>query len=289
MKLKKALAKAKANRQRMEKTHAAVPQASDDGATAPVRKQKEKAPLVEPKEVTWTAPVYSRSRAVSMDQAVLKDNRCVCIETDSAEIECYKVLRAKIQQLATLNNWRTIMITSPQPGDGKTVTSVNLALTFAKAYQQTVLLVDCDLKRQGVHKCLGIDSRVDIQDYLVDDTPLEKIIVWPEVEKLSLISGGKATANSAEVLGSPQMKTLVGELKERYEDRIVFIDTPPLLAGADALAIAPLVDGIVMVVAEGKTSMSDLHQALEMIPKEKMMGYVMNRQAKGQRNGYYYY
>ena len=275
MKLQKALDKARENRERrVDKI--------DENAVKELPSKKN------PDKSRWAPPVYSTSVAVPIDPDFVKKNRCVCIEPDSPEVESYKVLRSKIQQQALLHNWRTVLITSPTPGDGKTLTAVNLALTIAKAYDQTVMLVDCDLKRQGVHKILGIDSASGLQNYLVDEMPLERIIVWPGVEKLSFISGGESILESSEVLGSPRMKALVGELKSRYEDRIVLFDAPPILSGSDTLALAPLVDGIVMVVAEGKTSMKDIQQAIEMIPGEKLMGFVMNRQRMGSVAHYYY-
>lgn len=276
MKLQKALDKARENRER--RIHKIDDTATD--ATPPLEKKND--------DGQWTPPVYSKSMTSPIDPNVVMENRCVCIEPDSPEVESYKFLRAKIQHQALLNNWRTVLITSPTPGDGKTLTAVNLALTIAKAYDQTVLLVDCDLKRQSVHKTLGIESSLGLQDYLVDKIPLEQIIVWPGIDKLSFISGGESIVNSSEVLGSPRMKALVGELKERYEDRIILLDAPPILSGSDTLALAPIVDCIVMVVAEGKTSMKDVQQAVEMIPREKLMGFVMNRQREGSITNYYY-
>ena len=239
-------------------------------------------------ETRWAPPVYSRSTIIPIDPEVLKANRCVCIQPDCPEVECYKFLRAKIQSQALKRNWRTVLVTSPTPGDGKTLTTVNLALTFAMAYDQTVLIADCDLRRQGVHKLFGIHSANGLQNYLVEEMPLEKIIVWPGIEKLSMISGGHSILNSAEVLGSPRMKALVGELKSRYDDRVVLLDAPPVLSGADTMALTPLVDCIVMVIEEGKTSMKDVHKSLEMLPTEKLLGYVMNRQRSSAMHPYYY-
>lgn len=236
----------------------------------------------------WTPPVYSTSANLPANYEVLRENRCVGIEPDSPEAECYKFLRAKIQYQAMKNDLRTVLITSPIPGDGKTLTAVNLALIMARAYDQTVLLVDCDLKRQGVHKLFGIRSDSGLQHYLTEEASLEKTIVWPGIEKLSFISGGDPISNSAEVLGAPRMKVLVKELKQRYEDRIVLFDAPPVLSGADTLALTSLVDGIVMVVSEGKTTMKDVRQAMESLQSDKLIGFVMNRQKSETLNGYYY-
>jgi non-specific protein-tyrosine kinase len=181
------------------------------------------------------------------------------------------------------------MITSAVPGEGKTLTSINLALTFAKAYNQTVMLVDCDLRKQDIHKVLGFPSNGGLIDYLVGDRPLHEAIIWPGIDKLTLMSGGRTIQDSAELMGSPRMQTLVREMKTRYDDRYILFDVPPLLVGADALALAPYIDCIVMVVEEGKTSTTEVLRALEMLPKEKFIGFVMNRQTSIVKEYYGYY
>ena len=171
---------------------------------------------------------------------------------------------------------------------GKTLTSINLALTFAKQFIHTVLLVDCDFKRQNVHKYLGFSSDKGLIDNLVEGTPLKDIVIWPGIEKLCVISGGNPVHNSTELLTSPKMKTLITEMKKRYRDRYVIFDVPPVLGGADAIAFAPMVDCILMVVEEGRTQIQDVKRSLEMIPTEKFLGFVLNRRKEGKR-GYYYY
>ena len=273
MKLRKALDKAKLARE-------------DLVQTSLVDKQKIKE--VKPPE-EWRPPVYSESTHVELNTETILNNRCVCIEPNSPEIDCYKVLRTKIQLLTRQKGWNTVMITSPQPSEGKTLTSVNLALTFSKVYNQTVLLVDCDLRHQNVHKVLGLHSNSGLMNYLLKDQPLEELIIWPGVDKLTLISGGRTMDNSSELLGSPQMKTLIHEMKSRYKDRYVIFDTSPVLIGDDAISLAHCIDAIVMVVEEGQTSMKDVKKALEMLPQEKFLGFVMNRQKDALGNKYYGY
>lgn len=235
----------------------------------------------------WTPPVYSESKAIELDLDKLAKNRCVSLYPDAPEAEFYKVVRTNIQHRTRENNWNTIMITSVQAGEGKTLTAVNLAITFAKEYDQTVLLVDCDMKRQNVRQLLNISSEKGIVDYLVDDFPLKDLIIWPGIEKLTLISGGKTMANSAELLGSPRMKAFVREIKNRYDDRYIIFDTPPVLGPADAIAFAPFVDCILMVVEEGRTSIKNVNEALGMIPKEKFLGFVLNRRTSLMQKYYY--
>jgi protein-tyrosine kinase len=226
----------------------------------------------------WAAPQYKEVRTVQLDPDVIAANRIVCMLPDAPEIDFYKILRTQIRHRTKDKDWRTIMVTSVNPGEGKTLTTINLSITFAKEFNQTVLLVDSDLMRQNVHKYLGISSDKGLIDYLVNDQPLKDYIIWPGIDQLTLISGGRTIHDSSELLGSPQMKALVHEMKTRYNDRYVFFDAPPVLGGADAIVLAPLVDGIIMVVVEDQTSIHDVKKALALLPKEKFLGFVLNRQ-----------
>jgi non-specific protein-tyrosine kinase len=237
----------------------------------------------------WIAPVYSDSKTVELDPNVAAENRIVCMLPDSPEIDFYKILRTQIQHRTKDKGWNTVMVTSVNPGEGKTLTAINLSITFAKEFNQTVLLVDSDLMRQNIHKYLGFESESGLIDYLVDDRPLKDFIIWPGIDKLTLISGGRTIYDSSELLGSPRMKTLINEMKTRYPNRYVFFDVPPILGGADAIVLAPLVDCIIMVVAEGQTSIHDIQKALQLLPQEKFLGFVMNRQKYPTMTYYYTY
>jgi protein-tyrosine kinase len=235
----------------------------------------------------WTPPVYSQSSAAQPDMELLRRNHIVCTLPESPEAEHYKILRTNIQRHTRAKNWNTIMITSARPGEGKTLTSINLSVSFAKEFNQTVLLVDCDFHRQSVCKYLGISSDNGISDYLLERLDLKDLIIWPNIEKFTFISGGRTITDTSELLGSPRMKNMVDEIKQRYKDRIVIFDVPPVLAGADAIAFAPLVDCYLMVVEEGSTSIQEINMALEMLPKEKFLGFVLNKR-KNVMSQYYY-
>ena len=226
----------------------------------------------------WVSPVYSQSRPVVLDTATVVENRCIGILPDAPELEYYKVLRTHILQRTRETGGNTIMITSALPNEGKTLTAINLALIFAKDFKQTALLVDCDLRQQKIHRYLGTGGEKGLIDYFLKDVPVNELIVWPQIEKLTLISGGKPFYESTELLGSPKTKELVAEMKGRYPDRYVFFDVPPVLAGADALAFAPLVDWILVVVQSGSTQVSEINRALGLLPREKILGLVLNRQ-----------
>jgi non-specific protein-tyrosine kinase len=234
-------------------------------------------PVKVPEKEGWVSPSYTKSRQVVLHPKQLLANRCVGYLCGSYESESYKVLRTRLLQQTGEQGGTTIMITSALPGEGKTLTAVNLSLTFAKEYDQTVLLVDSDLHKQSVHECLGFESDRGLADYLLNGTALADLIVWPGVEKFTVISGGRPVMTSSELLGSPRMKGLVKDLKGRYPDRYVFFDVPPVLAGADALAFAPQVDHIILVVRAGSTSMEDVKLALDLLPRNKVLGVVLNR------------
>jgi protein-tyrosine kinase len=227
----------------------------------------------------WVSPAYTVSRSVSLDPAVLNANRCILHRrSDSVEVDAYRVLRTKILQKCKEQGGNTIMITSAVPGEGKTLNAVNLAVTLAREFMQTVLLVDCDLRRQSVHKYLGYASDKGIIDYLLNDTPVSELMTWPGIEKLTVISGGRPISGSSELLGSQRMQELVDAMKSRYPERYIIFDVPPLLAGADALAFVPVVDHVVVVVREGETSAKTINKALKLVPPDKVLGLVLNGQ-----------
>jgi protein-tyrosine kinase len=236
----------------------------------------------------WQPPIYDESQKVVLDRNQAEKLRCVGLFPDKPESDYYSVVRTQIQNMAEEKGWNTIMVTSAQPGEGKTLTSINLAFSFAKAYSQTVLLVDNDLRRQSIYRYFGIQSKYGLIDHLTRDVSLNKIIQWPGVEKMVFISGGKTIASSSELMGSPRMKSMMKEMKSRYKDRYVFFDTPPLLVGADAMTFASLVDAIVIVVEAGKTSREDIQKACDLIPQEKILGFILNREKRSSRSYYNY-
>ena len=232
---------------------------------------------VEMENLGWVSPTYNQSRSVTLDPQAIAENRCVAFLSDAPAVEAYRILRTKIIHRIQAKGGNTLMVTSALAGEGKTLTAINLALTFAKEFSQTVLLVDCDLRRQMIHNYLKFDSDKGLCDYLLDDCTVPELIVWPGIEKLTLITGGRTISDSSELLGSPRMKELVTDLKSRYSDRFVIFDVPPVLSCADALAFAPMVDHILVTVQEGQTAVTDINRALGMLPQEKILGTVLNR------------
>ena len=183
------------------------------------------------------------------------------------------------------------MITGPLPGEGKTLTSINLAISISQAVEKAVLLVDVDLRYPSVHRYFGLKGEPGLVDHLENGVPLSEALVHPEGEgmgNLVLLPAGRRIGQGLELIGSSRMSDLVQELKHFYPDRYVLFDFPPLLSYADALAFAPLVDGIIIVVEAGKTSREDIDRCLRMLKEFPVLGFVLNKVDSSQQPSYHY-
>lgn len=227
----------------------------------------------------WFSPTYHQSRAVRLDPERVTENRCLAFTVNAREMDSYRVLRTRMLQKTCKLGGVTVLVTSAFPEEGKTLTAINLSLAFAQDFQQTVLLIDCDLRKQQVCEKLGFTGDRGLVDYLLHDASLAELTVWPGIEKFTLISGGEKSSAGSELLGSPRMRSLVEDVRGCYPERYVFFDGPSLLAGADALPLVPLVDFVLVVVRAGKTPIEDVRRAVGLIPREKMLGLVLNRES----------
>ncbi len=157
-----------------------------------------------------------------------------------------------------------ILITSSVPGEGKTFTSINLALSISAEMDKKVLLIDADVSKPSISKVLGIKKKIGLIEYLegqVND--LSEIIVQTEIDGLRIIPAGKRHKFSTELLASNKMGTLAQELSERYQDRIVIFDTPPLLATTQAEVLASMVGQVILVIAADSTPESIVMESVK--------------------------
>lgn len=223
------------------------------------------------------SPIYTRTRTITLDPAHLRDHRVVTGQTSSEAAEAYKILRTQVLQRLRANGWRTLGITATRQGHGKTLTALNLAISLAMEVNQTVLLVDLDLRHPALGRYLSKDNLYGISDYLIGRHDISEILINPGIERLVILPGNEYFINSSEQLSSPRMVQLVEELRSRYPDRIVLFDLPPLLLGDDVMAFAPNLDAIMLVLEEGKTTAEELRRAYELLDGQNIVGTVLNK------------
>ncbi|HXH02166.1 MAG TPA: XrtA-associated tyrosine autokinase [Candidatus Competibacteraceae bacterium] len=174
-----------------------------------------------------------------------------------------------------------IMITSALPNEGKTFTTINLALSIANGRDRRVLLVDADVTKPDVEKRLGISVHKGLADFLAEDAlSLEEVLLETNIPGFSLLPAGPYRPEATELLASNRMRTLVGELATRFADDVVLFDGPPLLPSSDAIALSALVGQIVVVVAAEETAKDALRDALEMLDASKIAGLILNKGRK---------
>lgn len=219
---------------------------------------------------------YTRTKTVSIRPEVLERNRIVSTRND-AHTDAYRMLRTQVLLQMRENGWRTLGITSPSPGAGKSTVALNLAISLALEVDHTALLIDADLRRPRVRELLELPSGPGVSDHLVDGTPISDLLIHPGIGHLLILPGGRPVANSSELLRSPMMANMVRELRDRYADRIVVFDIPPVLVGADALALTPALDAALLVVEELETPRKEVQRACDLLANANLLGVVLNK------------
>ncbi len=220
---------------------------------------------------------YILTRVQTFDGYKLHENRIVTTYKPGAWLESYKMLRTRLLQVMKGNNYNTLAVTSVSENAGSSLTSINLAISIAMELDQTVLLVDANVNNPSLHTLFDIEKEEGLGDYLVHDKPLHELLVNPNIERLVLLPAGRPMINSTEILRSAKMVDLVDELKNRYPSRIIIFDMPPLLTQADALSFSPYVDGVLLVIEEGKTKLDELKQAASLLDGINILGSVFNK------------
>jgi protein-tyrosine kinase len=181
-----------------------------------------------------------------------------------------------------------IVVTSALPGEGKTYCAVNLAMSIAMEMDSTVLLVDADVARPSVLKMLGLPSEPGLMDILLrDKTELSDVILRTNVRTLSILPAGRANKHATELLASRSMSRLLTEIAERYADRIVIFDSPPLLLTTEANVLAAQMGQILMVVESDRTTQHAVKEALRRIEHCPNVSLIYNK-SKGFPGGEYY-
>ncbi|MEW8441395.1 MAG: CpsD/CapB family tyrosine-protein kinase [Candidatus Thiodiazotropha taylori] len=261
----------------MEKIKQALERAREAHTPISTNRQYGKSVSQTPEVDTTTKIKYTETKTVKISKENLKEKRVILGDKNDSVLDQYKVLRTRILQRLKSNKWNSLAVTSPTEGCGKTLTSLNLAISLAQEVNHSVLLVDLDLRRPCIHSYFYEDVQPGISEYLTDDKELSELLFNPGLERLVVLPGNKSFINSSEMLSSPKMVKLVKELKTRYPNRIIIFDMPPVLSCDDVLAFSPYVDAVMLVIEDGRTNKTELKKAIELIDDKNFIGSVLNK------------
>jgi len=239
-------------------------------ATAPAFESTHQAPA-------WTSA--ATAEAIEPEPAripigTLDMHLAAALAPQSLAAEQYRSLRTRIKRAENGRTVRTIVVTSPNKGDGKSLTAANLAVTMAQEFQQRVLLVDADLRRPSIHKLFGFQEGQGLSDVLMGAAELNQVLIEVPDYHLTLLPAGALPSHPAELLGSAAMRRVLDTLRTRF-DRVL-IDMPPVAPLADLHIVAPMADALLMIVRAGVTPKPAIERALAGLDMTKVLGLVLN-------------
>lgn len=231
--------------------------------------------------------LYRHTPVVELDAVHLEQQRIVAHQKTHPASWAFDLLRTQVLQKMDENGWRTLAVTSPTPESGKTVVAINLAISIAQHANRSSLLVDLDLRRPKVAISLGLPAVVSLNQVLAGNESVEKAMVNPGIPRFVVLPTRQAIPGSAEILGSSKVVALLAELRERYEDRVLVLDLPPVLAADDVLAVLPRIDCVLMVVGNGTSTRKEIEESISRLSKSNLLGVVLNKDDAPTRNAYY--
>ncbi len=235
---------------------------------------------------------------LEIDFRLLEEKGMLVPDSDNHQIrEQYRVIKRPLILNAfgdgneSNENSNLILVTSSLPGEGKTFTAVNLALSIATERDKTVLLVDADVDRAGISTLLNIKAQTGLTDLLLDkNIELSDILLRTNIPNLSILPAGKTHKHSTELLASESMNWLASEMSQRYSDRIIIFDSPPLLVASQGSVLASHVGQVVVVIESGVTPQHMVNEAVQKLESCDIVGCVLNKSKNGFGfNDYAYY
>jgi non-specific protein-tyrosine kinase len=227
---------------------------------------------------------YSETRVQAVDPEKLKNNRIFSFFDEIETTNQIKILRTQLLKKLEAIGGNSILVTSANPHEGKTFTSINLGVSIAKEFSRTVLIIDADLRKPTKRHAafstdfFSIDVEFGLTDYLKGEADMRDILINPGIERLTLIPGGKPVDNSPELLNSSRMAEMMADVKSRYgSERLVIVDGPALLPFPDAMILANYVDGVLPVVEVERTPADQLRRMIDSLKETRVIGMVLNK------------
>ena len=206
---------------------------------------------------------------------------------DTVFAEQFRKIQGTVIYRNMSNPFRSILVTSCLPGEGKTKVALNLAGALARGLDDYAILIDADLRKKDLTFALGLEHAFGLSDVLVQRAPFEDALVPTEIEGLTILPAGADAPNPAELITSSRMKGLIQQLKTKYDDSFIIIDSTPIVATSEATALAQMTDGAIVVILSDKTRRDVVKRELSTINPEKILGVVLNR-AEFETSDYYH-
>jgi protein-tyrosine kinase len=229
-----------------------------------------------------TSPVSAPVRVI----APTSEKLVVCPSLDQSTIEQYRKLAASLHRAQMTHDLKIVMVSSAMTGDGKSLTSTNLALTLSESYRRRVLLIDADLRKPGLHEVFQVPNAAGLSDCLRDDVngPVAALHASP---CLDLILAGRPDSDPMSGLTSARMRRVLADAAETHD--WVIIDTPPVVLLPDANLLSAMVDAAILVIGAGKTPFKLVARAVDALGRDKIFGVVLNRVDRSLMAGAYGY
>lgn len=220
---------------------------------------------------------YSQTKVIEVPNSTLESNRIISGFYNNPQSAVFRMLRTQVLKKMRSNRWQSLAVTSPTAGEGKSVVACNLAIAIAMELNQTVLLVDMDLRNPSIHKYFGLKPSIGLKDYLSGDYELSEVLMNPGIKRLVILPGLGRAEESAELLSSPKMASLVADIKSQYDSRMIIFDVPPVLQTDDVLLSTGYFDSTLLVLEDGKNAESNITKSLQLLEGSHLLGTVVNK------------
>jgi Mrp family chromosome partitioning ATPase len=236
---------------------------------------------------------YSDLTRVEFDAAACAQNHILVTDEQMVEAgraaPAYRLMRGRILHRLKTAGWSCVGITSPGPGEGKTVTTLNLAISIAREKQRTVYLLDLDMRNSSVFERVGVRPPKALSQFFTEGLPPEQVLFATGIPNLIIAGNRESVPSASELLASPRLDDLLKYIRRRSKGALILIDLPPVLSTDEALVVAPRADAMFLVVAEGVTRRDGLAKAIDLLSDFTVGGVILNRSSEQMGGDYYGY
>lgn len=242
---------------------------------------------IEPEQRQLDNISYGKTTVENVPKESLEANRIIAGFYNNPQSAVFRMLRTQVLQKMRSEKFRSLAVTSPTAGEGKSVVASNLAIAIAMELNQTVLLVDMDLRNPTLGRYFDLKVKAGLKDYLEGDIELSDVLINPGIKRLVILPGSQRAEDSAELLSSPKMANLVADIKSHYDSRIIIFDVPPVLQTDDVLLSSNYFDATLLVLEDGKNKEADIKKSLQLLEGNQLIGTVLNKSEKLPRHQNY--